>query len=68
MTQEQMTQEQMTQIVLNRATELLKDKKINSVYQSLKTEDEAKEWIVKQALITLLYSHDERAEMAKLKN
>ena len=63
-----MTQEQMTQIVLNRATELLKDKKINSIYQSLKTEDEAKEWIVKQALATLLYSHDERTLMVKLKN
>ena len=33
-----MTQEQMTQVVMNRATEMLKDAKINSIYQSFKTE------------------------------
>ena len=55
-----MTQEQMTQIVINRATEMLKDAKINSIYQSFKTEDEAKDWIVKSALATLIISLKER--------
>jgi|GEM_PF-4358744 len=31
-----MTQEQMIQVVMNRATEMLKDAKINSIYQSFK--------------------------------
>ena len=55
-----MTQEQMTQIVINRATEMLKDAKINSIYQSFKTEDEAKDWIIKSALATLIISLKER--------
>ena len=55
-----MTQEQMVQTVMNRATEILKDEKINSIYQSLKTEDEAKDWVVKAALATLILPVDER--------
>ena len=55
-----MTQEQMVQTVMNRATEMLKDEKINSIYQSFKTEDEAKDWIVKAALATLIIPVDER--------
>jgi hypothetical protein len=55
-----MTQEQMTQVVMNRATEMLKDPKINSIYQSFKTEDEAKHWIVKSALATLIIPVNER--------
>ena len=62
-----MTQEQINQTVIKRATELLKDKKVNSVYQAFKTEDDAKTWIIKQALVTLLYSHEERAAMADRK-
>jgi len=49
-----MTQEQMTQVVINRATEMLKDAKINSIYQSFKTENEAKDWIMYSALATLI--------------
>jgi hypothetical protein len=45
---------------MNRATEMLKDEKINSIYQSFKTEDEAKDWIVKAALATLIIPADER--------
>jgi hypothetical protein len=55
-----MTQEQMTQVVMNRATEMLKDAKINSIYQSFKTEDEAKDWIIKSALATLIIPVNER--------
>jgi len=55
-----MTQEQMTQVVMNRATEMLKDEKINSIYQSFKTEDEAKDWIIKSALATLIIPVSER--------
>ena len=55
-----MTQEQMTQVVMNRATEMLKDAKINSIYQSFKTEDEAKDWIIKSALATLIVPVSER--------
>jgi len=55
-----MTQEQMVQTVMNRATEMLKDEKINSIYQSFKTEDEAKDWVVKAALATLILPVDER--------
>jgi len=58
-----MTTEQMNQTVIIRASEMLKDEKVNSIYQSFATESEAKDWIVKQALITLLYSHEERVEM-----
>ena len=60
-----MTTEKMHQTVIVRASEMLKDKKINSIYQSFKTESEAKTWILTQALITLLYSHEERLEMIK---
>lgn len=55
-----MTQEQMMQIVMNRATEMLKDEKINSIYQSFKAEDEAKDWIIKSALATLMIPTNER--------
>jgi len=58
--QNKMTQEQMIQVVMNRATEMLKDAKINSIYQSFKTEDEAKDWIIKSALATLIIPVNER--------
>jgi hypothetical protein len=57
-----MTQEQMTEVVMNRATEMLKDAKINSIYQSFKTEDEAKDWMIKSALATLIVPVSERKE------
>lgn len=54
-----MTQEQI-QIVMSRATEMLKNEKINSIYQSFKTENEAKDWIIKTALATLIVPVSER--------
>ena len=55
-----MTQEIITKVIINRVTELLKDKKINFIYQSFKTEDEAKDWILKAALSTLIIPINER--------
>lgn len=55
-----MTNEQMTEILMNRANEMLKDEKINSIYQSFKTEDEAQDWIIKSALATLIIPANER--------
>ena len=55
-----MTQTQMTQIVISRATEMLNDSKINSIYQSFKTKDEAKDWILKAALATLIVPVENR--------
>ena len=63
MTNNEMTQEQMKQIVINRATEMLKDTKINSIYQSFKTEDEAKDWIIKSALATLIIPSSDRVSI-----
>ena len=53
----------MTKVITVRINEMLKDPAINKIYQDKKTESEAKEWIVGQAIITLMYSADERAEM-----
>ena len=55
-----MTQEQMIEVVMNRATEMLKDARINSIYQSFETEDKAKDWIIKSALATLIIPATER--------
>jgi len=53
-----MTIKKMTETVLNRANEMIKDSEINSIYQSFKTEKEAKEWIIKAATATLIVSHN----------
>ena len=55
-----MKQEQMIRVLINRATEMLKDADIVSIYKSFKTEDEAKDWILKAALATLIIPIDER--------
>lgn len=55
-----MTQKQITQLLMDRATEMLYDKRINSIYQSFKTKDEAEDWIVNQALATLIIPASER--------
>lgn len=57
-----MTQEQMIQVVIDRATEMLKDTQISSIYQLFKTEGEAKDWIVKSALATLIVPVSERKQ------
>jgi len=50
----------MTQLLINRATEMLYDKRLNSIYQSFKTKDEAEYWIINQALATLIIPVSER--------
>jgi hypothetical protein len=39
---------------------MLKDPKINLIYQSFKTENQAKDWIFKSALATLIVPINER--------
>ena len=58
-----MTTQEMTNKVIERAKELLTIPQVYNEYQSKKTEEVAKEWIFNQALITLMYSHEERMEM-----
>ena len=58
---------EITMKVQKRASEMQKDEKINAIYQSFDTEEEAKNWMYTQALITLMYSPEERIEMAKKK-
>jgi len=53
--------------VFFRAKEMLKNPKIYTAYQQQKTEAKAKEWILYQSLITLMYSHEERKEMIETK-
>jgi len=40
---------------------------VQAIYQSKENETDAKEWIMNQALITLMYSHEERMEMMNKK-
>lgn len=49
-----MSKEQMIRVLMNRVTEMLKDANIGHIYQSFKTEEEAKDWILKAALATLI--------------
>ena len=62
-----MTIEQMTTRIIERAKELLKMPEVQAIYQSKENETDAKEWIMNQALITLMYSHEERMEMMNKK-
>ena len=50
----------LTETVINRANEMLKDDKINSIYQSFKTKDEAENWLVRAAVYTLITPVNER--------
>ena len=52
--------EQLIQTVVERANEMLKDEKINNMYQSYKTKEEADEWLLKVALATLMIPIEER--------
>jgi anaerobic ribonucleoside-triphosphate reductase len=52
--------EQLIQTVVERANEMLKDEKINNMYQSFKTKDEADEWLIRVALATLMIPIEER--------
>lgn len=62
-----MTTQQMEAKVIERAKELLTIPEVYNAYQSKESEEAAKDWILHQALITLLYSHEERMEMLKRK-
>ena len=57
----------LTDKVFLRAKEMLKNPKIYAAYQQQATEKDAKEWILYQSLITLMYSYDERKEMIERK-
>lgn len=52
--------EQLIQTVVERANEMLKDEKINNMYQSYKTKEEADEWLIRVALATLMIPIEER--------
>jgi len=52
----------MTQVVIERANEMLKDEKINKIYQSFPSLKEAKDWLIKTALATLIIPVNERGQ------
>jgi len=62
-----MTTQELNNKVTERAKELLTIPQVQKEYQSKENEAEAKDWILHQALITLMYSHEERMEMLKKK-
>ena len=62
-----MKTQEMNNKVIVRAKELLTIPQVQKEYQSKENEAEAKDWILHQALITLMYSHEERMEMLKKK-
>jgi len=57
-----MAQAEMTQVVIERANEMLKDEKINKIYQSFPSLKEAKDWLIKTALATLIIPVNERGQ------
>lgn len=54
-----MTEETMIKAVTERANEMLKSQKINAIYQSFDTKDNAETWLIKSALATLFISKNE---------
>lgn len=62
-TNETMTTTEINNKLNKRAKELLSIPQVAKEYQSKESESLAKEWILSQALITLMYSPEERAEM-----
>ena len=57
----------MTNKLTERATALLTIPQVAEIYHSKSSEAEAKQWLLDQALITLMYSHEERMKMAAKK-
>ena len=57
----------MTAKLTERAQELLNIPEVSREYQSKESEEAAQEWILNQALITLMYSHEERIKMLQSK-
>ncbi len=66
-TKEIMTIQEMNNKLRERAKELLTIPQVQKEYKSKENEAESKDWILHQALITLIYSHEERVEMLKKK-
>ena len=58
-----MTTQEINKRLNERAKELLTIPQIQKEYQSKENESQAKDWILHLALITLLYSYEERIEM-----
>ena len=56
----QTNNEQTTKIIMERANLMLKNEKINSLYQSFKNKEEAEEWLVNAAIATLVIPVNER--------
>jgi hypothetical protein len=52
--------DKMIKIVIDRANEMLKDGKINNIYQSFKTKDDAENWLLKSAIATLIIPNENR--------
>ncbi len=52
--------EELTKIVIDRANGMLKDETILKVYNTFKTEDEAKDWLIKSAIATLIIPVEDR--------
>ena len=47
-------QKKIKEIVMERANLMLQNEKINSIYQSFQTKDEAETWLINAALATLI--------------
>ncbi len=62
-----MTEQEIFAKINERATLMLKNPEIMALYQSKPNEEEAKKWMLHQAMITLMYSHEERKEIAAKK-
>lgn len=54
-----MNTEIMIKTITERVNEMLKNQKINSIYQSFDTKENAENWLIKSAIATLLISKDE---------
>ena len=54
--------EQITKIIMERANLMLKNKKINSLYQSFENKETAENWLVNAAIVSLIIPVNERKE------
>lgn len=60
-----MKEQQIFNRINERAKELLLIPEVAKIYHSKESEDVAKNWILNQALITLMYSPEEREKLSK---
>lgn len=49
-----MTNQEAYQTVINRANEMKQNAEINNIYQSFDNESDAKDWLIKAAIATLM--------------